>query len=675
MTLSKASFIFACFLGGVSTWGLTQAEQALLREVMPKADTFYEREGQPPVFKAYRTDPESGEQKLVGYVFLTSDVPPEELGYSGPIRVLVGMDLEGTLTGVRVLSYREAIARILGDFLRRPGFQEQFVGKHISDPFRVGRDVDGITRATISVGAMARGIRNAARRVSEAYLQEWEAASPRDPPAAAVAITLEQLERLSWPQMLSSRLVTNITISSGGLVGLDLSFAYIGNETLGRLLLGPSTYVKAQKEVGARAQDHHLMVLGLDGTYVNLFEPENLAIQQGTESFPLTRDDFIFLGEPREGKIAGQVLFIGVLLIEQAVDITQPFTILYDLRPAMGLFSNEYSLPADVLALVQERSSPVLALTAAPSVPEPLEALPQERSDAGLAPAGDGAPRLAFSVVEEETVLSRLLTEIHWTRVVPLLILFALVMYAFLRKSTGVRWVALAYTLVYLGFVDGGFLSISHITSGLKVGPSVYLNDLPLLLVVGFTTATTLLWGRVFCGFLCPFGALQDFLERVVPNRFQVKIPQRIHDRALYIKYGILALIVALALARSDGSLYQYFEPFGTVFFLSTSVLLWVIASGFLVASAIVPRFYCRYVCPLGAAIGLASFLTLFRIKRVDACKICKVCEHSCPTGAIRGPKIDFKECVRCDICEVKLMARAGVCRHRMEEGRVRLKE
>ena len=588
----------------------TEAEQVLLREVMPEADTFYEREGQPPVFKAYHTDQRGREQKLVGYVFLTSDVPPEELGYSGPIRVLVGMDLKGKLTGVRVLSYREAFTRVLGDFLRRPGLQEQFRGKHISDPFRVGRDVDAITRATISVGAMARGIRNAARRVTEAYLQDPEFVSPQDSSRGAEAITIEQLKRLSWPQLLSSGLVTNITIGSGGLVGLDLVFAYIGTETLGRLLLGRSTYTKAQKEASIRAQEYHLMLLGLDGTYMNLFLPENLAIQQGTETFPLTRDDIIFLGEPKEGKIAGQILSIAVLLIDQAVDITQPFTILYDSRRAMGLLSSEYSIPGGVL----------------PSVPE-------------------AAP------------------DIPWARVVPLLILFGLVMYAFLRKSTAVRWVVLAYTLVYLGFVDGGFLSISHITSGLTVGPAVYLNDVPLLLVVGFAVTTTLLWGRVFCGFLCPFGALQDFLKQVVPNRFRTEMPQKIHDRILYIKYGILALILSLAVARSDISIYQYFEPSGTLFFLGTSVLLWAIIAGILVASAIIPRFYCRYICPLGAALGLVTFLTPLRIKRVNPCKTCKVCEQSCPTGAIQGPEINFKECVRCDTCEVKLLSRAGSCR------------
>jgi NosR/NirI family nitrous oxide reductase transcriptional regulator len=97
-------------------------------------------------------------------------------------------------------------------------------------------------------------------------------------------------------------------------------------------------------------------------------------------------------------------------------------------------------------------------------------------------------------------------------------------------------------------------------------------------------------------------------------------------------------------------------------------MLLWAILAVFIVASMFVSRFYCRYACPLGAALGVTSLLSPFRIKRVQQCEVCKVCENSCPTGAIRAHEIDFKECVRCDICESKLISKAGVCKHTVED-------
>jgi NosR/NirI family nitrous oxide reductase transcriptional regulator len=182
-----------------------------------------------------------------------------------------------------------------------------------------------------------------------------------------------------------------------------------------------------------------------------------------------------------------------------------------------------------------------------------------------------------------------------------------------------------------------------------------------------------LLFGRVFCGFLCPFGALQDFLTRLVPRRFRRQVPEQLHRPGLLIKYGILGVIVVPAAFGVHASVYQYFEPFGTVFFLSSSWVLWTIALAFIAASAVIPRFYCRYACPLGAALALASIVALKRIDRVEQCNHCRVCENDCPTGAIRGPDIDFKECVRCNICETNLIEQAGVCGHEMETVRPRL--
>ena len=143
----------------------------------------------------------------------------------------------------------------------------------------------------------------------------------------------------------------------------------------------------------------------------------------------------------------------------------------------------------------------------------------------GLSPDGqtiDYGALLFEDEEEEQTALARVLERTSWVRVWGFLILLSLATWTFVAKGAGLRWVTVAATFLLLGYFDGGFLSVSHILAGISVGPSVYLGDLPLLILVVFTVVTTLLWGRIFCGFLCPFGALQDLLERIVPKRLVV---------------------------------------------------------------------------------------------------------------------------------------------------------
>lgn len=204
-----------------------------------------------------------------------------------------------------------------------------------------------------------------------------------------------------------------------------------------------------------------------------------------------------------------------------------------------------------------------------------------------------------FEEEPEPSWAEQLIGDASWARMSWIALVLALATLAFFTKKAALRWVSLAVTFVVLGYVDGGFLSVSHITSAIWVGPSVFLGDLALLVMVTFTVVTLVLWGRIFCGYLCPFGALQDFIDALVPKRFQRELPRNAHRVALKAKYGILAIIVLPALAGSETSLYQYFEPFGTVFSIGPSRVLWTIAGGILLASAIVPRFYCRYACPL----------------------------------------------------------------------------
>ncbi|MCB1671185.1 MAG: 4Fe-4S binding protein [Pseudomonadales bacterium] len=616
----------------------------LMLELMPEADVFSEKAGDPLVYKAYKVG-EGGAQELVGYLFETPDLPPEEIGYAAPIHTLVAMDRDGIITGIKIINYRESYRSIRGDFLNTERFPNQFFDKDLREEFRVGRDVDGVSRATISSWAVARSIRNAARRVAQAYMSDLEGLGDEGGGALAA------LGDMDWYDLLDEGMIAELRVPYPEDTELVLNFLYLGNEEFGEMMVGANDYSGAEREASNRTDSGTLMLVGISGnsnSSGNPFRPERLAVRQGEDLYPLPRRQFVYAGSGTEGKIANRVNFAGAIVLNPAIDVTQPFTLEYDTSDQMGSFASiasvDYELPPIGVAL------------------------------ATGAPWEDPSEAIDYGSSESESGFARLVNEAPMDQVVILAGLFALVMTAFLRKSATVRWLALACTLGYLGFYDGGFLSISHITNGFKVGPSMYLNDAPVLMIVSFTLVTVLLWGRIFCSSLCPFGALQDFLTRIVPKRFQRDVPQKIHDKAIYIKYGILALILFLTFVAPEVTIFQYFEPFGTIFFFSQSVILWVILIGFLLSASVVKRFYCRYACPLGAALGVVSIISPFKIKRVQQCDICKVCEHACPTGAIRGPKIDFKECVRCDLCEIKLIDKAGVCKHEVEDLKGRVK-
>ena len=627
--------------------GLSEDELQLLQEVMPAASSFSEKGGEPPVYQAFGEATDDGETPVIGYLFDTSDFPPLEVGYSAPIQVLVGMDMEGTLSGIKVLFYRESYKSIRGDFLATERFPFQFKGMSVGDGFRVGRDVNGVSRATITSWATSRGIRNAARRVARAYMPDSEFSANANSGTTA----LDLLAAQSWDQLHESGLIKEFPIQLADLTELDLTIAFMGHEGLGELLVGTGDYSRAEREASNRVNNGHLVLVGIDGNASSPFRQERLAVMQGEDVYNIERRRFVYVGSADNGKIADKVRFAGAMVLDEAVDLSQPFTILYDngipAESVEDLAQVEYQVPPLALALAEGRPVP----------PEFLPVLEDE-----------------YDEYAEEGAFESLINNADWAEVAALLLLFALVMTSFLRKSANLRWVTLAYTLVYLGFINGTFLSVSHITNGIKLGPSMFLNDLPLLLIIVFTLVTTLFWGRVFCSSLCPFGALQDFLTKIMPRKWQRELPQAIHDKALYIKYGILAMLIITSLAYSELSIFQYFEPFGTIFYFSPSVLLLVILIGFLLASSMISRFYCRYACPLGAALGVTSLLSPWRIARVQQCQVCKVCERACPTGAIRGADIDFKECVRCDVCEIKLIATSGVCKHSVEDVQARHK-
>jgi transcriptional regulator of nitric oxide reductase len=140
---------------------------AQLKLLFPEAASFSPKAGNPPHFKALGPASSGGKEELVGLAYWTTEIEPLERGYDGPIKMLVGMDTTGVLEGVIVTEHREPYGYFSVDL---PEVMAQFERKNVRDAFKVGQDIDAITRATITMESASRAIRNSSRRIARAYL-------------------------------------------------------------------------------------------------------------------------------------------------------------------------------------------------------------------------------------------------------------------------------------------------------------------------------------------------------------------------------------------------------------------------------------------------------------------------------------------------------------------------
>lgn len=229
---------------------------------------------------------------------------------------------------------------------------------------------------------------------------------------------------------------------------------------------------------------------------------------------------------------------------------------------------------------------------------------------------------------------------------------FALALVGFLRNSVVLKWLTMILAVGYMGFAKGNLVSLVHLFALTEWSFPIFKHNLVWYLLMAFTVATTILWGRLYCGRICAFGALTQLMDKVIPSRFRYELPKHIDGKAIYLKYVILFGAIGYYLLTKDTFIYKYLEPFW-MFTLSGSTLMWILLGALLFVTVFIRNFYCRYLCSVGAALGILSKLTIFKIKRWQLCGDCKICEKVCEWNAIDGPKISLTECVRCDDCEI----------------------
>jgi NosR/NirI family nitrous oxide reductase transcriptional regulator len=225
----------------------------------------------------------------------------------------------------------------------------------------------------------------------------------------------------------------------------------------------------------------------------------------------------------------------------------------------------------------------------------------------------------------------------------------------------------LTVTLVFLGWYQNAQLSIVNLmalAASLREGFTwdAFLLD-PLVFILWFSVAAALLfWGRgAYCGWLCPFGALQELTNRIA-KFFRVPqwtLPWGLHERLWPLKYMIFLALFGLSLASMTmAEQYAEVEPFKTAIILKFQrgwpfVLFAVVLLG---AGLFIERFYCRYLCPLGAALAIPGRIRMFDwLKRYRECgNPCALCAKDCMVQAIHPTgEINPNECLSCLHCQV----------------------
>jgi len=259
------------------------------------------------------------------------------------------------------------------------------------------------------------------------------------------------------------------------------------------------------------------------------------------------------------------------------------------------------------------------------------------------------------------------LQELLWQiDLILLWIMVGLAFLSFLKKNEFLRYLTLGMSVAYLGIFKGGGFSLTDVFGLLSFHNPAFLNDLYWYSLVVIAIGLTVIAGRFYCGWLCPFGVVLEVLFRLVPIEWRVTGNA---DRFLrLVKYVNLLILLIIAFLFANRILAIYLagiiEPFATLFHLGGGLIAWLWLILMLVFSSVISRFYCRYFCPLGAFFavlsGVSSFLKLRQLSislPQENCEGCRLAQKTCQMDAVsydeelKKPSIDGNECIMCNAC------------------------
>jgi len=639
----------------------------------------------PSATRIGRTDPDLATtpvyqlSQLLGYVFESDDFT-DFIGFSGQtINVLIGIDINGVFAGFKVLNHHEPI--FLHGLGEQPMFDfiDQYKGHSIKERYIINaKDIstpgitnfDGITRATVSVMVINDTIIASALQVARAKLEGFAAAT-------TVKIDTDFFEKLNFIQLIEQGHISHWQVSkeqslkvavdvSNELVNaieeliqdsdavdnsdfIELYFAFVNIPIIGKNLLGEEEYQRLLESL--KPGEHALMVFNR-GTYSYASEdfipqtvPARLSVVQGEFPVDIRDIDFYSYYDPSFNVKIPDFEQQNIFRIksQSGFEVSQAFEILLAVNYSQSFLSTQqHQFTTDLLLPEKLFYTPKVVI----EKKQPLWV------------------RIWLGRSVEIAVLSIYLI------ILSLLFLKQKQLAHHVNAIHRIRLTMLVFTIFYIGYYSQGQLSVVNIytlllslVSGFKL--EVFLLDPIIFILWVFVFVSLFVWGRgLFCGWLCPFGALQEIMSLIAKKLSikQIKISPKHHKHAQKIKYIILFTLLgtsfySLSLAEKLAEI----EPFKTSLTLNF-VRYWpfvLYAVILLLFSLKIHKFYCRYICPLGAGLAiLGRFPMLKWLRRREECgSPCQLCRNKkCEIDAInRDGSIDYSECIQCLECLVTI--------------------
>jgi NosR/NirI family nitrous oxide reductase transcriptional regulator len=636
--------------------------------------------------------------QLLGYVFKSDDFT-DFIGFSGQtINILIGIDTNGVFAGFKVLNHHEPI--FLHGLGEQPMFDfiDQYEGHSIKERYIINAqdkstpgitNFDGITRATVSVMVINDTIIASALQVARAKLEGFAAAT-------TVKIDTEFFQELSFEQLVEQGHISHWQISTEQSLNLaadvsnelisviedltqdadtegksfiELYFAFVNIPIIGKNLLGKAEYKRLIESL--KPGEHALMVFNR-GTYSYISEdfipqtvPAHLSMIQGEFPVDIRDIDFYSYYDPSFNVDIPDFSQQNIFRIksQSGFEISQPFDVSLAINYSQSFLSTQqYKFTTDLVLPKELFYTPDVVI-------EKKQAL---------------WVRIWLGRIDEIVVLSLYLI------ILSLVFIKQKLLARHVNAIHRIRFTMLIFTIFYLGYYSQGQLSVVNIytlllsiVNGFRL--EVFLLDPIIFILWVFVFISLFIFGRgLFCGWLCPFGALQELMGLLAKKLSirQIKISPKHHKHAQKIKYIILFVLVgtsfySLSLAEKLAEV----EPFKTSLTLNF-VRYWpfvLYAVLLLLFSLKIHKFYCRYLCPLGAGLAIIGRFPLLKwlTRRKECGSPCQLCRNKkCDIDAInQNGSIDYGECIQCLECLVTIESPKLCVVHKYSNRSIKIKK